>query len=36
MVYVRNISDELLNMNYKISKLQIGKKSKKNTYEYQT
>lgn len=36
MVYVRNISDELLNINYQISKMQIGKKATKHSYEYQT
>ncbi len=27
MVYARNISDELFNKNYKISKIQVGKKT---------
>lgn len=36
MVYGRNISDELLNSNYKISKIQVGKKTEKHLYEYQT
>jgi hypothetical protein len=36
MVYARNISDELSNVNYKISKIQVGKKTEKHLYEYQT
>lgn len=36
MVYTRNISDELFNNNYKISKIQVGKKTEKHLYEYQT
>jgi hypothetical protein len=36
MVYARNISDELFNTNYKISKIQVGKKTEKHLYEYQT
>lgn len=36
MVYARNVSDELFNSNYKISKIQVGKKTEKHLYEYQT
>jgi len=36
MLYTRNISDELLNRDYKISRIQIGKKTKKNIQEFQT
>jgi hypothetical protein len=30
MIYTRNISDELMNRDYKISRIQIGRKVKRN------
>jgi hypothetical protein len=35
-IYTRNISDELANRDYKISRIKIGKQNKKNITEYQT
>lgn len=36
MIYSRNITNELINRDYKVSRLQIGVKTKKNIKEYQT
>lgn len=36
MLYTRNLTNELVNRDYKVSRLQIGVKTKKNIKEYQT
>jgi hypothetical protein len=36
MIYSRNITNELVNRDYKVSRLQIGVKTRKNIKEYQT